>query len=666
MPTCFPFASLATSPRQRCPSITSTSSTETIGRDEIPAAQDNQQRPLSYIEIPDEIDDVFDDEIVDLTVEESIRGRGRMLQDGEYALESLAIGADRERAKAGDCIEVQQFQVGKYNCHFILVKVIVQNASKQIIVRGIPVARTRCFHAKLPKKQNELCQIHLIEDDAGDEHPTLTTVRADTVLRKREVIITNAAWPKHNPGAFAFRHITDKDERNAATEAWGVLVCRWTFKIYSVRHGTQSKPIEEALVRIHSSQVAEAHRDSEEVIANQWRGGRRKGGSWLPGGVRGCLDTVLDLTVSQNIRRRNPFNRLSGQKYTVFDSFSGAGGVSRGAQMAGCKIEYAIDKAREVWNTYRTNFPGTRLYKMSINEFIQRTANVHIRVDILHLSPPCQYFSPAHTHQSTNDDENIFALFSGIALVKKVRPRIVTIEQTFGIMHDRHKEYMQTLVGDLTYFGYSVRWKVVRLCTWGAAQDRKRLVVIAAGPGERLPPFPPATHSEGGQGGLKPFTTIDSVLRGIRHGTNLHNISAARRFVPPRASYSGARLAGTLTTAGSEMYHPSGTREFTLRECASLQGFPHYHRFLGNKTSIKRQIGNAFPPSTVRVLYTHLENWLLREDGINKVDDVIIVDSEGSNNAPGLDDAVIAVDEEEEEAFHFRGLDGDSPMIDLT
>lgn len=310
--------------------------------------------------------------------------------------------------------------------------------------------------------------------------------------------------------------------------------------------------------------------------------------------------------------------------------------------MANFKIQYAVDKASDVWDTYAANFRRTELFKKPLHEFLSSTGDRHVRVDVLHLSPPCQFFSPAHTREGVNDEENIFALFGGNQLIEKARPRIVTVEQTFGITHEKHLEYFRALINDFTQFGYSVRWKIVRLCTWGAAQDRKRLVIIAAAPGEKLPTFPKATHSLEGEGGLRPFNTISRAISGIRQGDDLHDLAGARSNGPRGPRYDPNRLAGTITTSGGEMYFPDGTRDFTLREYASLQGFPKTHRFKGTKTSIKRQIGNAFPPNTVYVLYQHIENWLLKEDGMQPYqpprEDVVMIDDDAS------DESVVSTD----------------------
>lgn len=321
---------------------------------------------------------------------------------------------------------------------------------------------------------------------------------------------------------------------------------------------------------------------------------------------------------------------------------------------------------------------------MSVDKFIQVTKDRLLRVDVLHLSPPCQYFSPAHTHQSVHDDTNIFALFGCHSLIDKLRPRLITLEQTFGITHERHHQYLRALIGDYTQLGYSVRWKVVRLCTWGLAQDRKRLIILAAAPGEKLPPFPQPTHSENGADGLEPLTTIRKAIASIRVGDDLHNLDNVKYFRPRRAPLDPDRLAGTITTGGNDVYYPDGTRDFTIREYACIQGFPRYHKFIGTKTCIRKQIGNAFPSNTVRVLYQHLENWLLQQDGMARyqpiADSVLVVDdsdddnsddylrwqtsSSSAHSSPEMDEDIveIACPRDRLRSIRHRG----SPFIDLT
>jgi hypothetical protein len=68
-------------------------------------------------------------------------------------------------------------------------------------------------------------------------------------------------------------------------------------------------------------------------------------------------------------------------------------------------------------------------------------------------------------------------------------------------------------------------------------------------------------------------------------------------FQQRKAPYDGrVTTAKCITTKGGDNYHPSGLRNFTLREFASMQMFPDDYWFSGSKTRIIKQIGNAIPP----------------------------------------------------------------------
>ena len=79
-------------------------------------------------------------------------------------------------------------------------------------------------------------------------------------------------------------------------------------------------------------------------------------------------------------------------------------------------------------------------------------------VDILHLSPPCQFFSPAHTVAGKDDEMNTAASFVIWELLRRIKPRIVTLENTFGL-ENNHPEYLRRVVNQFTSSSYSVRWK---------------------------------------------------------------------------------------------------------------------------------------------------------------------------------------------------------------
>ncbi len=111
--------------------------------------------------------------------------------------------------------------------------------------------------------------------------------------------------------------------------------------------------------------------------------------------------------------------------------------------------------------------------------------------------------------------------------------------------------------------------------------------------------MPPPTHCDPSSPStgkrLKPYTTINQTLRQIPRSYNApdhqpHTWPPEKYLTP----YSGdGILPRAMTTKGGQNYHPSGTRDLTLREYACLQSFPIKHVFVGGVTEMRRQIGNG-------------------------------------------------------------------------
>jgi DNA (cytosine-5)-methyltransferase 1 len=150
--------------------------------------------------------------------------------------------------------------------------------------------------------------------------------------------------------------------------------------------------------------------------------------------------------------------------------------------MAGLKLVYGMDFDSHCCSTLRANFPSIKVLEKWANEFATFPDPLkQLVVDILHLSPPCQVFSPAHTIPGKDDEMNFASLFAVEELIKKARPRMVTLEQTFGILHYKFRDAFNSLVRMFIDAGFSTSWQVVEFHRFGLAQRRKRLIIIAAG-----------------------------------------------------------------------------------------------------------------------------------------------------------------------------------------
>jgi DNA (cytosine-5)-methyltransferase 1 len=135
--------------------------------------------------------------------------------------------------------------------------------------------------------------------------------------------------------------------------------------------------------------------------------------------------------------------------------------------MAGLKPQWGFDFNEHASRTWRMNFPEAKMYTLHSHEFVlMGKGNAYLKVDILHLSPPCQFFSPAHTVIGRHDDHNSASMFACGEVLKMTQPRIFTLEETFGIMSPKFLPWFNAAVQMFTELNYSVRWKIVPLQEW--------------------------------------------------------------------------------------------------------------------------------------------------------------------------------------------------------
>ncbi|KAI0186265.1 S-adenosyl-L-methionine-dependent methyltransferase [Xylaria flabelliformis] len=476
--------------------------------------------------------------------------------------------------------------------------------------------------------------LHVDNDDKrADEVQAAIEVSITDVIKTRNCHFTNADFPKHHTVMGIFNTPDELEQQ-------GVLMCRWKciFKYRDAAtrnaHINQTRknaaPVEYVLEHLSAKDVIKKRFKVPEINRfNTWRGGKVRGGEYDPENENGSQGPVVQLDGEEEPELLM-IEKRPGQRYTFADMFCGAGGATCGAQKSGFQVIVACDHHPGASKTYAEAFPEAKLFKMDIFEFIKFITSKHIkfRIDALHISPPCQFWSPAHTTAGVNDDANIAALFCCGELIRELRPRILTLEQTFGILHPKFEYYFNALVQFFTENSYSVRWKIVDLVDWGSPATRKRLIMIGSCPGEELPPFPEATHVRPGinKKDKKPHVTVRKMLAKIPRDASqydeMHQPHEMVRKHLPRWDPNVTLKRCITTNGGYGNYHPNGRRDFTLREYATLQTFPVDYPF--QAPDKKKQIGNAFPPLVVKVLYTHLRKWLEKQDRVYAIENEYI------------------------------------------
>lgn len=573
----------------------------------------------------------------------------------------------------------KEFRVGRYPVDFIEITEIHQHRVKDafVLLRGTPYARTRNMDGRLAPYKGEVCRI--IEVEMDDDRPVVEQSAVEVSLdminpSPRVLHKTNRPFPECRFDPTVFR--TEEEREHLAP-----LTCRWEQRMLypDRRYRRHQRPIDgESLRHLMEDDVPkQRHRASDAKRLVAWRGVHtRRGGSY----VSDLDDTRMALEGFQDRDDLGRYVRLQGQQYSAADMFSGAGGFTTGAKRAGFRVERAVDHWARANATYRLNHPEVSLIEDDIMWYCNDlTLEPHDPVDVVHLSPPCQKWSPAHTCVGRNDEANVQALYACVHIVRAHRPRIITFEQTFGLVQERHLPFFNALLRSLACIGYSFTWRVFRLVEFGLPQTRKRLIMIGAAPGERLPEsWPAPTHSEdpavdaansasvlGERNSerrpkTKKFVSAIRACAGLVPGEGLHDVESAKVLDSP--PWDGHRpMNRTITTSGGQAYHWGGQRGLTLAEFQRLQGFPPGYVFV--KPCIKKQIGNAFPPVVVERIMEHVRRCLEDADHIvsDEAWECIPIDDSSDED---WDDGCGAVIERDRESLTLHTHGSDPPEGD--
>lgn len=224
---------------------------------------------------------------------------------------------------------------------------------------------------------------------------------------------------------------------------------------------------------------------------------------------------------------------------------------------------------------------------------------------------PCQPFSAAGLRLGADDERDLFP--AALDMVDTVRPDAVMFENVKELATTRFAAYREAVLDRLGQMGYVARWRLLRADEHGVPQSRTRLVIVALRPQS-------AARFRWPEPLDAPAPTVGETLRALMGERGWSGADAwadrADRVAPTivggSKKHGGADLGPTSTrktwlafgvdgrSVADEAPGPDvpadGLVRLTCPMAARLQGFDPGWRFVGRKTSVYRQIGNAFPP----------------------------------------------------------------------
>lgn len=327
--------------------------------------------------------------------------------------------------------------------------------------------------------------------------------------------------------------------------------------------------------------------------------------------------------------------------------FSGAGGLDIASVMAGVPVISSIDLDSDCVATLKANekFFGTTkimegdLHQIDSTVFSDIVKQNHPKKFIVIGGAPCQPFSKAgywvgnNTRRGINDPRATL-VDEYLRVVTDILPDGFVFENVESLLHPTNKIIVERFIEIIEECGY--KYKIVRAnaLDYGVPQKRKRLFIIGTkGDFKRAEPI--KTHGDPAtceKTGLLPYATVGPAIAGfdgdeyfeeyeVTKGGTYHDdlcqvppgmnykaltawagyenpkFIADKRFWSFLLKLSPDQPSWTITAQPGPWVGPFhwDNRRLRVPEAAAIQTFPREYKFVGNRRSVQKQIGNAVP-----------------------------------------------------------------------
>jgi DNA (cytosine-5)-methyltransferase 1 len=324
--------------------------------------------------------------------------------------------------------------------------------------------------------------------------------------------------------------------------------------------------------------------------------------------------------------------------------FSGPGGLAKGAVIStstnnGTQLSvasaWANDYDEDSCKTYALNIEGDA---NSENILCSDVSKVDIKslspIDIFAYGFPCNDFSVVGERLGFGGKFGGLYRY-GIDVLNFHKPKVLVAENVGGINSANQGNAFEKILHDLENSGngYELTVHKYKSEEYGVPQTRHRYVIVGIDKTLGLKfKVPKPTHKD------KPITAEEALtkipknalnheipkmspivaerLKLIKPGENVWNadlpdhlklnVKSAKlsqiykRLHPDRPSYTITGSGG----GGTHGYHHIEPRPLTNRERARIQTFPDDFEFLGNYSSVRKQIGMAVPVRLANVIFT--------------------------------------------------------------
>lgn len=343
------------------------------------------------------------------------------------------------------------------------------------------------------------------------------------------------------------------------------------------------------------------------------------------------------------------------------DIFSGAGGLSLGAEMAGIEVRYGVEINKYAASSFEYNHKKAKVLTGDIAKIQTSTLGFQEgEVFVIMGGPPCQGFSMSNTmSRNMNNDKN-FLYLEFVRFVRELQPKWFVLENVWGLTTMNDGQTLEMIKESFAALGYSVKAKILWANDYGVPQKRYRCFIV--GNNEKIDfdfpepqgvevtvreaisdlpllvngqmldaapytiPFEQASEYAklmrgNSKEALQNFVSLnnDLVIKRYAHipqGGNWRDIpdELMQNYADKSRCHSGIykRLRNDAPSVvisnyrKSMLIHPTQNRGLSVREAARLQSFPDNFIFQGPHMSIQQQIGNAVPPLLSKAVFDQI------------------------------------------------------------
>lgn len=336
--------------------------------------------------------------------------------------------------------------------------------------------------------------------------------------------------------------------------------------------------------------------------------------------------------------------------------FSGAGGMSVGAKMAGVDVKLAVEIDKYAAQTFIHNHKSTKI----INDDIRNVQNVAVKKNgvpcVLFGGPPCQGFSRSNHRTRNKKNPNNWLFEEFIRISNLWKPDWVVLENVQGLLGTENGIFLEQILELLHKIGYSSTYKVLNAKNFGVPQNRERLFIVGSKHGIwfdfpddlnggivsvkkallDLPVLENGNCLETLNYKTKNCSVYAKELRGDQRKCTNNGVSKSTDIVLKRYEHipQGGnwqdipkRLMKSYTDVSrchtgiyhrldenkesvvignyrkNMLVHPWQNRGLSVREAARLQSFPDDFVFHGHLGDQQQQVGNAVPPKLAKAVF---------------------------------------------------------------